>query len=261
MNFDVTNIKLVETARKFHHNGRFTTCEYSYFLKMPLALKGIFGDIENVCKATVKCHEDDVYNHKLGEKLALAKAEAHAYRIEAKRMAAILRKLKDLTNSASPLIERFIEKAIRSENHNIEYMEWLTDEHAKTCGTNEDEDSYKTNEKCETYHLTDKSCFALSLYEAGLFVDDYPNSIKFILDKRIDDMWDLFEHRMVKNGYRADEDEVVEPNRKTSPVEILKGVFHAFDVDTRRDYLGDETVNKVMERFAENLKKQGYDVV
>lgn len=256
MNFDVNNIKLVESERKFHHNGRFTTCEYHYFLKMPSALKGIFGNYWNVCKATVKCHEDDVYSAKLGEKLALAKAEAHAYRIESKRMAALLNTLEDLTNSASPLIRRFIEKAIRSENHNYEYMEWLTDDHAKLCGANDDE-----NYEEAIYSLTDKSCFAIAIYEAGLFHDEYSDSVEFVFDKRVDDMWDLFEHRMVKNGYRANDDEVAEPNRKTSPAEILKGVLHAFDVDTRRDYRGDETVNKIIEHFAKNLKKQGYDVI
>lgn len=253
MNFDVNNIKLVETARKFHRNGRFTTCEYSYFLKMPLALKGIFGDIENVCKATVKCHEDDVYSAKLGEKLALAKAEAHAYRIESKRMAAILHKLEDLTNSARPLIECFIEKAIRSENHNFEYIEWLTDDHEKN---NEDD----IDDIDKSYCLSERSCFAFSLYEAGLFHDKYADAIDFVLYGHIDDMWDLFEHRMVKNGYRSEKNEKVTPNKETSPAKILKSVLHAFGIDSRRDYHGDETVNEILRQFDKNLKKQGYDV-
>lgn len=131
MNFDIKKIKLTENGVRFFHNGRNTTCEYSYYLNIPEQIVEGTGlvmsyPLFDVIKATVKCHNDDKYDEKLGEELALAKAEARAYKLVKNKLLRMIDYMRDLHESFLPLVEEFAEKADRSIEHNMKYMERIS---------------------------------------------------------------------------------------------------------------------------------------
>lgn len=128
MNFDIKNIKLTNCGANFFYNGKNTTCEYHYYLRLPDELENIIGWFNGVCKATVKCHDEDTYDVELGEKLALAKAEARAYRLVSNDLIRRMERLNDLYNSSMVLVEEFTEKAANASEHNLKYIKSMTDE-------------------------------------------------------------------------------------------------------------------------------------
>lgn len=126
MNFDIKSIKLSNNGANFFHNGRNTTCEYHYCMVLPTVLEATIGWIYGSCKATVKCHDEDEYDQNLGEKLALAKAEARAYRLASNELLRRMVELKDVYNSSALLVGEFLDKAEKASKHNLKYIKSLT---------------------------------------------------------------------------------------------------------------------------------------
>lgn len=106
------HIKLSFGAPTFEINGTTTTCNLPVYPSVCLGQSAFVS----IASATLK--EGDTYDEAIGKKVALAKAESHAYRV----ISAVLKKeitdLESLIQSAN----RFIEKANGVVEHNQNYI-------------------------------------------------------------------------------------------------------------------------------------------
>lgn len=106
------HIKLSFGAPTFEINGTTTTCNLPVYPSVCLGQNAFVS----IASATLK--EGDTYDEAIGKKVALAKAESHAYRV----IAAVLKReiidLESLIQSAN----RFIEKANGVVEHNQNYI-------------------------------------------------------------------------------------------------------------------------------------------
>lgn len=106
------HIKLSFGAPTFEINGTTTTCNLPVYPSVCLGQSAFVS----IASATLK--EGDTYDEAIGKKVALAKAESHAYRV----IAAVLKRevidLESLIQSAN----RFIEKANGVVEHNQNYI-------------------------------------------------------------------------------------------------------------------------------------------
>ncbi len=130
-NLDMTNIKMSVVDTKYYFNGDNVTCEVVAELKAPETLYRRLFDYwatPLTVKATAKCHPDDKYSVAKGKKIAQAKAEGKAY-IQMKNL--ILRKwdmLLDDIEALAPVKDKFVDKAIRCDEHNKSYISRITDD-------------------------------------------------------------------------------------------------------------------------------------
>lgn len=125
MNFDRTNIKVETISTIYYYNGNNVTAEIIVAAKMPEALAALVGVVYKTIKATAKCHAEDNYDKKIGEKMALARAEAKAYRQVANTINTAYYELNDALISLKPIIEEFNAKAEKSVAHNDRYVKEL----------------------------------------------------------------------------------------------------------------------------------------
>lgn len=106
------HIKLSFGTPSFSIEGTTTTCH------LPVRPSDSLGEGMFVSIASATLKEGDTYDEAIGKKVALAKAESHAYRV----IAAVLKKeiidLESLIQSAN----RFIEKANGVVEHNQNYI-------------------------------------------------------------------------------------------------------------------------------------------
>lgn len=125
MNLDRKDIKLSTLNTQYYYTGNNVTCELCVTTTAPEAFKELIGGVFMVVKATAKCHKDDTYNRKCGEKIALAKAEAKAYRLVSNEINRKWSRITDMIETLYPYKEAFTEKAEKSINHNAEYIKGL----------------------------------------------------------------------------------------------------------------------------------------
>lgn len=125
MNFDRTNIKVETIDTTYYYNGNNVTVEILVKAKMPEVLTSLVGVIYKTVKATAKCHAEDKYDRKMGEKMALARAEAKAYDQVANVINTAYDELTDALTSLKPIVEEFNAKAEKSVAHNETYVKEL----------------------------------------------------------------------------------------------------------------------------------------
>lgn len=125
MNLDRSDIKMSTIETKYFYNGDNVTCELFATLKTPDVFDALFGPIVKVVKATAKCHPDDGYNKKLGERIALARAESKAYRQLANEMNRRYEYVVEAIETLAPYRLAFNEKAEKCISHNAEYIKQI----------------------------------------------------------------------------------------------------------------------------------------
>ena len=106
------HIKLSFGAPTFELDGTKTTCHLPVYPSECLG-SGVF-----VSEASATLKDGDTYDETIGKKVALAKAETHAYRIVATLLKREIRSLEDLIKAANS----FIDKANGVVEHNQNYI-------------------------------------------------------------------------------------------------------------------------------------------
>lgn len=122
MNLDRNDIKMSTIEQKFYYNGNNVTAEVVATLTVPDVFSNVFGPFYKVVKATAKCHPDDAYSVAVGEKMALARAEAKAYTQLANEMNRRWHWLEDALKALTPLRYDFMAKAANCVEHNEKYV-------------------------------------------------------------------------------------------------------------------------------------------
>lgn len=123
---DMDNIKVVVRDAEYYYNKNNVTCKADFIVRMPRALEDLIGWIEGTCSATAFCHSDDTYNKEVGEKIALAKAETRIYEGVMNEISKRIIGIKDTIDLVEPVVEKFEDKAIRSIDHNSDYIERIS---------------------------------------------------------------------------------------------------------------------------------------
>ena len=125
MNLDRNDIKLTTLGTEYFYDGNNVTAKLAATLKTPDVLSEIFGYFYIVVKATAKCHEDDTYDKNVGERIALARAEAKAYRLLSNELQRRWNHVLDAIEVLSPVKAAFQEKADNCVEHNARYTKEL----------------------------------------------------------------------------------------------------------------------------------------
>ena len=125
MNLNRNDIKLTTLKNEFFYDGNNVTAKLLATLKIPDVLYDIFGDFPIVVKATAKCHEDDKYDKKTGERIALARAESKAYRLLSNELQRRWDYVLEAIETLNPVRIAFIEKANNCVEHNTRYCKEL----------------------------------------------------------------------------------------------------------------------------------------
>lgn len=125
MNLDRNDIKLTTLDTEYFYDGNNVTAKLAATLKTPDVLSEIFGYFYIVVKATAKCHEDDTYDKSVGERIALARAEAKAYRLLSNELQRRWNHVLDAIETLSPVKADFQEKADNCFEHNARYCKEL----------------------------------------------------------------------------------------------------------------------------------------
>lgn len=149
-------------------------------------------------------------------------------------------------------LEEILKGVRDAENH--EFYDMESDELSNDC-TEDMEDDIPDD---ATFRLSEKMLFCISLYDAGLFNDEYIDGFYLFDDKRFQKLWELFEYRMVKHGYRQEEGKEVPLDTSKSILDILRQCLKDCKITDREDYLGEETAELVHDLFIMNLEKSGY---
>ena len=128
MNLDRNDFKMRTVATEYFYNGNCVTVKLRAVFVVPVAFYSIFGFdmVQQTVKATAKCNPDDVYNIELGEKMALARAEARAYKLLSNKLNRMWQKAFETLEALKPLKDAFNEKAKNCAEHNAKYVDNLS---------------------------------------------------------------------------------------------------------------------------------------
>lgn len=125
MNLDRNDFKMSTISTKYYYNGDNVTVELAASLTAPNVFYPIFGYIYKVVKATAKCNPEDTYDKQMGEKIALARAEAKAYRQLCDEMKRRWKYVLEAIETLAPLKASFEEKTNNCVEHNERYVDAL----------------------------------------------------------------------------------------------------------------------------------------
>ena len=125
MNLDRNDIKMTTVSTEFYYNGDNVTVELHAALKTPEVFTYVFGPFYKVVKATAKCRPGDAYDKRTGEKIALARAEAKAYRQLSNEIDRRWKYMLEALETLKPVKDAFQEKAENSIEHNTRYVDEL----------------------------------------------------------------------------------------------------------------------------------------
>lgn len=125
MYLDRNDIKMTTVSTEYYYNGDNVTVELRATLKTPEVFTYVFGPFYKVVKATAKCKPGDAYDKRLGEKMALARAEAKAYRQLSNEIDRRWKYVLEALEALKPIKESFQEKAENSIEHNARYVDEL----------------------------------------------------------------------------------------------------------------------------------------
>lgn len=128
MRFEIEKIKVSMHPENinFEYNDRTVTCKIHWFVRMPNKYWPALGPIFGCVKGTATCHPEDTYNPEIGKKVALAKAEAKAYKQAQKIIIMKLKKMTDLYLGIIEMADEFDERAEHAVQHNKEFIDKIT---------------------------------------------------------------------------------------------------------------------------------------
>jgi len=128
MKLDRIDIKLSNTKNVFFRTGNDVTCKYYFTLKVPQEFAYFVGTAEGVIEGVAKCHDDDKFSMTKGRKIALAKAEARAYRLVYNEIERGWNEVEQFLKDYAPMKEEFHKKGLGVGRHNEEYVERISND-------------------------------------------------------------------------------------------------------------------------------------
>lgn len=118
-----SEIKLSFLGTEYTYDGNKVMCEVEYAVLAPYKYYNLVGGLWGRATGTAVCHPEDEYDKEKGRKIALAKAEAKAYKKVAAKLEKRFAYIENLIELCRPLHDGFIDKANSCVAHNAEYVD------------------------------------------------------------------------------------------------------------------------------------------